>query len=284
MTKDNILDKFYTKDEVAKHCVEQVLRYIDVSKMTVLEPSAGDGAFLPYFTKYIACDIAPQNANILQKDFLSDDISMLLPARNTIVTIGNPPFGKRSKLAIQFINKSFEYSDIVAFILPLQFNKYSAQSQVYKDAKLIHSEILPADSFLNNGKSYSVRCCFQIWSCNTNFVDLRVREKPITKHPDFEMYQYNNTIEASKYFNKQVYKWDFAVPRQGYKDYSTKETNPDNMDRHTQWIFFKTSNEKILKRLQNMDFEKLSKKNTSTPGFGKADVIEEYNRLYDNVT
>lgn len=73
---------------------------------------------------------------------------------------------------------------------------------------------------------------------------------------------------------------DFAVPRQGYKDYTIRETDPANMSRHTQWIFFKAHSPKILNQLLKLDYETLSKKNISTPGFGKADVIEAYNKLY----
>ena len=43
---------------------------------------------------------------------------------------------------------------------------------------------------------------------------------------------------------------------------------------------FKAKNRKILKRLWNLDFENLSRKNTTIYGFGKADVIIKYNKLY----
>lgn len=275
------LDQFYTQNEIAKYCSDIIKRFFDIDKYKVLEPSAGCGAFLDYFDNWYACDIDPKRDDIERKNFLVDDISDNLIG-NSIITIGNPPFGKKSKLAIAFINKAFEYSNIVGFILPIQFLKYSAQKQVRPDAKLIYSENLPEDSFIFKGKNYSVRCCFQIWVINdNNYPNLRITTPPTTKHKDFEMWQYNNTIQASKYFDKNEYKWDFAVPRQGYKDYSIREINPDNMDRRTQWIFFKANNEETLNKLLNIDFDKLSKNNTSTPGFGKADVINEYVSLYE---
>lgn len=277
----NNLDQFYTREEYAKQCIDIVKKYFNIDEYKILEPSAGYGSFIKYIDNYYACDIDPKNNNIDKKDFLNDDISEKLIG-NKILTIGNPPFGKKSKLAIEFINKAFEYSDIVCFILPKQFLKYSSQSRVHKDAKLIHSEVLDENIFIHEEKEYSVRCCFQIWVLNDNkHTDLRIRELPTTTHKDFEMWQYNNTETASKYFNKEIYKWDFAVPRQGYKDYTIKETNPDNMSRKTQWIFFKANNESVLQNLLNIDFVKLSKNNTSTPGFGKADVIAEYKNLYE---
>ncbi len=74
--------------------------------------------------------------------------------------------------------------------------------------------------------------------------------------------------------------FDFAVPRQGYYDYNRKETDKNKCEKNIQWILFKANNNEILQRLKNIDFVKLSKKNTSVFGFGKADVVEEYILLY----
>jgi len=255
-----------------------------------LEPSAGGGAFIRALknsqfykkNKFLAVDLDPQQPYILKKDFLHSNLSNLLPDKENVITIGNPPFGKRAKVAAQFVNASFFYSDVVAFILPLQFQKHSAQSMIFPHAKLVYDAKLDSNSFVFKNKDYSVRCCFQIWTTNsTSLPDLRLRGRPITTHKDFDMYQYNNTTEAAKYFDKNTYQWDFAVPRQGFKDYTNKETDPDKMDRRTQWIFFKAKNKRILNRLLKIDFTKLSKKNTSIPGFGKADVIEEYTNIYE---
>ena len=290
------LDQFYTKDEVALECVDFLFNAlkdidIDTAKLKFLEPSAGGGAFIRALNaknvlidnNIYAFDLDPHQPYILKNDFLNNNISNLLPDKSNLVTIGNPPFGKRAKLAAQFVNISFYYSDVVAFILPLQFQKHSAQNMINGHAKLVFVQKLKPNSFLFKDKDYDVRCCFQIWTVKkTSLKDVRLRGKPITQHKDFEMFQYNNTEEAKKYFDKEKYKWDFAVPRQGYKDYTIKETDPNKMDPRTQWIFFKAKNQTILSRLMNIDFDKLSKKNTSTPGFGKADVIEEYVNLYED--
>jgi hypothetical protein len=168
--------------------------------------------------------------------------------------------------------------------LPLQFEKYSAQKQIIDSANLVYSKKLKENSFLFNGEEYSVRCCLQVWTLRKKMEDIRIRNSPQIRHSDFEMWQYNNTRTAEKYFNKTIYDWDFAVPRQGYKDYTIKETDPKKMSRKTQWIFFKAKNKKILQNLMSLDFVKLSCKNTSVPGFGKADVIEAYNNEFYLVT
>lgn len=47
-----------------------------------------------------------------------------------------------------------------------------------------------------------------------------------------------------------------------------------------QWMFFKTDSPMARERLLKLDFDKLSELNTSVKGFGKADVVAEYERLY----
>jgi len=288
-------DQFYTKDAVAEECLADLVDILDQASgynldgVCFLEPSAGGGAFLralekANYKKYYACDIDPKDSKIVKRDFLNGDISSELPGKESVVVIGNPPFGRRARMAAAFINKALEYTDTVAFILPLQFQKYSAQNKLIESARLVFDKTLTPESFVFNGKPYVVRCCFQVWTNRDFGTDIRLRNPPITKHQDFEMWQYNNTREAEKYFDKAKYQWDFAIPRQGYKDYSLRVTDPEMMDRHTQWIFFKAKNDEIKRRLLSIDYDKLSHKNISIPGFGKADVITEYEELFGEYT
>ena len=168
------------------------------------------------------------------------------------------------KLAIDFFNKAAECSHTIAFIVPIQYQKWSVQSKLDKRYKLIHDVTLDPKSFLFNEKEFSARCCFQIWTIIDipKFEDLRIKEKPKTSHPDFEIYQYNNTKEARKYF-----------------DYSRKITNRAECRYNIQYVFFKAKKREVLDILKGMDFEKLSRQNTTIPGFGKADIIQEYERI-----
>ena len=230
--------------------------------------------------RFIAYDILPERDDITQKDFLNDDISI----NENVIVIGNPPFGKKSALAIQFINKCFEFSNVVGFVLPIQFRKYSAQNKIREDAILIKDVMLPEDSFTSEGKDYSLRCCFQVWCLpefeeSKKYKNLRLT-KPITTHPDFEMFQYNCTKEALKFFD---YDWDFCVYRQGFLDYTKKFYDKNELNTKNQYIFFKASNKRVLKNLLSLDFEELSKKNIRIPGFGKADIVEVYNSMYESI-
>ena len=286
-----LLDKFYTKRDTSKQCYDNLIEIlldhdINLKNVIFIEPSAGDGSFLEVINESRkGFDIKPPTINpykIIQNDFLKTDIIQFLSKndlKKQTIIIGNPPFGKKSKLAINFLNKSLEYSKIVGFIVPIQFRKWSVQSKIKCDAKLLMDITLDENIFEIVGKTYKVRCCFQVWARNdfSNIIpDLRIIEKPKTSHKDFLLYQYNRTEIAKKYFD---YDWDFAVPRQGYLDYELKIYTKKDIVEKNQWIFFKAKNKTILNKLKKIDFVKLSKKNIGIPGFGKADVVEEYTQI-----
>jgi len=284
------LDKYYTKSHIAKKCYESIKGFLNRSKVDItntlfIEPSAGSGVFLKHIKEAsMGFDLAPTTPGIYKNDFLKGDIKKfftLEDSKKQTVFIGNPPFGKKSDLAIQFINRAFKYGSVVGFILPIQFRKWSAQNKIDPRAKLVVDMDLPEKAFEFMGEDYGVRCCFQVWVLNdfpTQAQDLRMKHKPEVSHEDFEIYQFNRTKPAERYFD---YDWDFAVPRQGFNDYTVKVINKNQCDRKKQWIFFKAKNPKVLSDLLKIDFEKLSKKNIGIPGFGKADVVEEYKKLYN---
>lgn len=286
MSNAKALDQFYTHPAIAEECYRTFCALIHPSPQTLwIEPSVGTGAFgnllQAHNHEFLALDLEPKVDYATQGNFFD----FIAPQHDEKITIGNPPYGKRSKLAIDFLNKSLtDGSRYVGFVLPLQFRKWSVQSRIQPQARLIYDQTLPEKSFIFNGKAYGVRCCFQIWE-NGDFdapqtkhlPDLRMKEKPKTEHEDFKIYQYNRTKEAEKFFD---YDWDFCVVRQGYHDYTQKYFSADECDRKKQFIFFKAKNEEILNRLMSLDFEALSLKNTSTPGFGKADVVEAYEQRF----
>lgn len=271
-------DQYYTKYVISELCVKKLKEIILITDETVfLEPSAGSGSFVVALNnvfdkpKILAFDIDPKGSNITKQDFLTTKTK-------ANVVIGNPPFGKRGCLSVEFFNHASQLSDYICFIVPIQWNKWSIQSKLNKEWKLIDNLAIPEDSFHTlSGKAYNIRTVFQIWTrLDTGYEDLRLKCKPKTKHPDFEMYLYNNTKSALKYFN---YKWDFAVPRQGFYDYSRRETNKENCEQNIQWMFFKAKNGKVLERLQRIDFKKLAYLNSIIPGWGKADLVAEYERI-----
>jgi len=166
--KRNDFDKYYTKLDTARECLERFSSFISIQENDiVIEPSAGAGVF--YFLlkeKYkntIGYDILPDHDEIIKQDYLElpQLRSKLENQKNHV--IGNPPFGKQSSLAKKFIKKSTLFCDTIGFILPKSFKKDSFQSVFPLKFHLIDSFDLPDDSFEVNGISHNVPCCFQIW-------------------------------------------------------------------------------------------------------------------------
>ncbi|KLL03944.1 MAG: putative type II DNA methylase protein [Mycoplasmataceae bacterium CE_OT135] len=268
---------------------------LSYQKIIFVEPSAGTGNFCQAIReinknnqliskKILAFDIEPKSEqeNIIIANFLKVPLTKYLEKgrKKDYVVIGNPPFGKKGKLALNFINKTTKYIDTIGFILPLTFRRWSIQSKINKDLQLIYDINLEPNSLLVDNKVYELNTCFQIWTKRkSEQKDLRIKEKPITKHSDFEMYLHNNTQLTLKYFQKDKYHWDFAVVRQGFYDYCQKIEKAEDLFKNRQYIFFKSKNELAKQRLLQLDFAKLAQKNMVIPGFGKHDVVVAYNDI-----
>lgn len=276
------LDKFYTQDHVAKQCFEFLHSQLNISENAIyLEPSAGAGSFINLLSHYIALDIAPEDDRIKKQDYLKYEVD-----KENFITIGNPPFGSRSKLAIDFFNKAATMSDVIAFIVPVSFMKWSVQKNLSSNFALYNYLYLEPESFTSNGKPYSVRTVFQIWVKKggqyDNGINLRLTKQPPISHEDFKIWQYNATPESVKYIEED---WKYATYRQGYHDYNQIFTRKDynyikekmTADKKKQQFFFiKPLTEEAENLILNMDFNALAERNTATPGFGKGDFVSYY--------
>ena len=211
-------DQFYTSKYIAEYCYNILLDFlkkfqIDESLYKFIEPSVGCGCFynlLP-IDRRLGIDIDPKikDRNIINKDYLS-----YKPINKKNIVIGNPPFGLRGNLALRFINHSYKFADVVAFVLPKLFNsdgKGKAKDRV-KGYKLAYSENLPLNSFeYPNGKKVSVATIFQIWTkVNVDKIKFIKRE---TCKSFIKIYSLSNGSTPSSIRNKNMlYKCDVYLP------------------------------------------------------------------------
>lgn len=164
------LDQFFTHPQVAKECLASLVEFlknknINMDQFTFIEPSAGVGSFYELLPqdRRIGIDVEKFKENYIQKDFLD-----WTPSDNNkkYICIGNPPFGYRAWLALAFINHAAQFSDYVAFILPMSFQsegKGTPKNRV-KGFRLAHSSILDPEGFINNeGKIIKINALWQIW-------------------------------------------------------------------------------------------------------------------------
>jgi len=168
---DNVFDKFFTKQDVANYLFNKTIEIISNYESSLddflwIEPSAGNGSFFNLLPKdrRIGIDICPVNNNeIIECDYLKWE----LPDNKRIIVIGNPPFGHRGLVSLNFIEHSHK-AEYVCFILPMFFESNGKGSIKFrvKNFNLIYSEKLPKNSFYNpiNNKYVDIKTVFQIWS------------------------------------------------------------------------------------------------------------------------
>jgi len=164
----NTIDKYYTKDSIAKLCLTFVKEYIQIElNDIIIEPSAGDGVFIVGIKQltdnFLFYDIEPENDEIILQDYLLFDYSDIKKKYNKIHVIGNPPFGRQSSLAKKFIKRSCQFCDSISFILPKSFKKDSFKKTFPLNFHLIYEFDLPINSFLVDNIEYNVETVFQIW-------------------------------------------------------------------------------------------------------------------------
>ncbi|GAA8874476.1 hypothetical protein HpEKA26_13020 [Helicobacter pylori] len=148
----NVLDQYFTKPSVALKCFQKacevIKKYENLDDFIFLEPSAGDGVFYDLFPKNrrIGIDIEPKRDGFIQCDFLN----YKLPTHQKVICLGNPPFGHRGVMALEFINHA-RNCDFVCFILPMFFESQGKGSIKYrvKGLNLLYSERLEKNAFID---------------------------------------------------------------------------------------------------------------------------------------
>jgi len=158
-------EKYYTSHAVVKKLLVSYNKIIERNDTDLwIEPSAGNGSFTSYLgdRNLIAYDIAPEADNIIKHDFFDLNLDIWsIPLH----FIGNPPFGRQSSIAIQFIKRitACEKTKSLAFILPKSFKKDSMKRYFPLKFHLEHEEDVDKDGFTMDGTNIDVPCVFQIW-------------------------------------------------------------------------------------------------------------------------
>jgi hypothetical protein len=257
----NVVDKYYTKECIAKQFSDIFKSF--VSKDTVLiEPSAGNGVWLKEFIDWNvkAYDILPENDKIETMNFLHLNLNQFNSSLNFI---GNPPFGRQSSLAKQFIKKMCNCTQTqnIGLILPKSFKKNSCKSTFPLDFHLVFEQDIPDNSFTINGNDHDVPCVFQIWTRK----------------------EYNREV-----ITKQLPSGYCFVKRDENPDYSFRRVGVNagtiSTDIHTKSIqshYFIKLNSVYPGFIE--EFQKIQWKHNNTVGpksISKQELIQELNKLF----
>lgn len=254
------LDHYCTKPEVAKICWNKFLNYlkkekVNLSEYTFIEPSAGQGAFYNLLPKNrrIGIDVVKENSEYIQQDFLSWSPK---EKNKKYIAIGNPPFGYRSWLALQFVNHAGLFSDYIGFIVPMAFqsNGKSNVKDRIKGFHLVQQSSLPADSFIDiDGKIIKVNALWQIWKKGNK---VKKPEKTCDEYVD--LFTVDLRKERKCGHNK-MHKADFFLQRTFFNEPPKLVKTFDEVKYVCGYgIIIKKEREKILQVLNNTDWRKLN--------------------------
>lgn len=176
-------DKYYTPIEISNFCwqkVDEIIGFDNISE--IIEPSVGNGSFLhndkymPHFAYDIEPECTSEYTQIIKGDFLKQNINYLYGR----LFIGNPPFGNKNNLVVNFYNKCCELGDYIAFILPI--SQLNNNLQMYK-FDLIYSYDLGILSY----SGVKLHCCFNIYRRPKNG---ELNKKPNVKLKDITIIEH----------------------------------------------------------------------------------------------
>lgn len=266
---ENKLDQFYTNNDIAIKCYNKLKDIIDINNYDIhLEPSAGSGSFLNIMdkTKKIGLDIEPKNKEIYKMNYFDYE-----PEKDKkYLVLGNPPFGKISSLAVKFFNKSAEFSDCIAFIIPRTFKRVSIQNKLNLYFELIYNEDLPINPCCFTPKM-TAKCCFQIWIKKDT---KRLKKIYNDKHKDFEFLKYGPKDKKNQPTIPKNF--DFVIKAYGCNCGEIKEDNFELL-RPKSWHFIKSNIdiEELKKRFKNLDYS-MTKDTVRQDSLGQKELIYLY--------
>lgn len=261
-----LLDQYYTKPEDVANAVATIDDIYGIDSFdAIVEPSAGMGAFLEYLPdSTIALDIDPKHDSVVKQDFFTYKCS----TKGRVLTVGNPPFGRRAKTAKDFINHASKYSEVIAFILPSIFMKPGFTNTIAPYFHLVHTT-KNIDSFLlPDGKVHKVNCCFQIWEKRSS-----KREKVVlpNTHPDFTMVHAHLSRTSPEQLEK-LRESDFCIGQ-----VSGRIQNVEDVSTGSQYFVTDNTPDKTVREV--FERSKLTQPevyNMGAVSFARADVVRIY--------
>lgn len=270
---ENGLDQFYTNKDVAAKCYHKLTELINVNEFDIhLEPSAGSGSFLNIMdeTKKIGLDIEPQQKGIQKMDFFD----YIPKPDNKYLIIGNPPFGRVSSLAVKFFNKSAEFADCIAFIIPRTFKRVSIQNKLNLNFELVYNEDLPITPCCFTPKM-TAKCCFQVWvKTDTK----RIKVVYDKTHKDFEFLKHGPKDKNNQPTPPE--KCDFVIKAYGG---NCGEINDVNLEvlRPKSWHWLKSNidTEQLKNRFRQLDYS-MSKDTVRQDSLGQQELIHLYKTTF----
>lgn len=219
-------EQFFTRPEVAAAAVDSMIAYVGkeaaLSK-TWLEPSAGSGVFVEALKdrgvspeKILAFDLEPHHPSVVETDFFA--VVDSLPSG--LLTIGNPPYGVNSSMAVEFFNAVAKKSSSIGWLVPRFWRHPSLHLKLDPKAHWVFDKYAGVKFLSPTGEEIpAVHTVFQIWD---------VREEDRTSEEDWEDrgYLYRSTDEDYDLIWNTVGKSCWVDSVQGVNNVHLKAVHP----------------------------------------------------------
>jgi hypothetical protein len=271
---ENGLDQFYTNNDVAIRCYNRLVELVNLNDFDIhLEPSAGSGSFFNIMneTKKLGLDIEPKGQGIHKMDYFEYNPDQ----DKKYLVLGNPPFGRVSSLAVKFFNKSAEFANCIAFIIPRTFKRVSIQNKLNLHFELIYNEDLPIMPCCFTPKM-TAKCCFQIWVKRETKREKIVYDK---LHNDFKFIKHgpkdtNNQPTPPK-------NCDFAIKAYGANCGEIVDTNLELLrPKSWHWLVSNIDTHLLKSRFTQLDYS-MSKDTVRQDSLGQQELIYLYKSKFD---
>ncbi|MGL5691431.1 MAG: hypothetical protein ACRDD8_11520 [Bacteroidales bacterium] len=244
-SKKIVNDKYYTPSDLAEYCVNKTKEIIGEENITEwLEPSGGNGVFLDFLPQgTYSCDIEPEDERVTKQDYLELDLDY----KKGRCVIGNPPFGERGNLVVQFYKKSIILGDYISFILPISQFKNTEKCFEFD---LVYSENLGVREY----SGIDVHCCFNLYKKPDDKFNTKNKNK-LKDVEIFERIKNNNPKRNKEYDFSKGY--DLRII--GWGDIG-RELNKEDKQYAKEFVI-KINNlnkkEEVLKLLKNANWKEL---------------------------
>ena len=131
-------EQYYTPPTTASAIVDRLLKQVPFMRDRIwIEPAGGTGTFIEAaqeqgVSHIVSYDIEPHHPKVKRGDFLKQKLKI-----SGAVAVGNPPFGRNNALSVPFFNACAKHCDVICFIVPKSWRKWSVINRLDQSFHLI---------------------------------------------------------------------------------------------------------------------------------------------------
>jgi hypothetical protein len=131
-------EQYYTPPTTASAIVDRLLKQVPFMRDRIwIEPAGGTGTFIEAaqeqgVSRIVSYDIEPHHPKVKRGDFLKQKLKI-----SGAVAVGNPPFGRNNALSVPFFNACAKHCDVICFIVPKSWRKWSVINRLDQSFHLI---------------------------------------------------------------------------------------------------------------------------------------------------